>query len=77
MQRLKKSQLCCSKLSAQHLPTKLIPKTSEVRFIVDQGVEMRRPSQIHVEVKRSADGAIGLRIGGQCVIVGEGQIALD
>jgi trans-2,3-dihydro-3-hydroxyanthranilate isomerase len=56
---------------------RLIPETSEVRFIVDQGVEMGRPSQIHVEVKRNADGAIGLRIGGQCVIVGEGQIELD
>jgi predicted PhzF superfamily epimerase YddE/YHI9 len=37
---------------------------------------MGRPSQIHVEVKRLPEDALGLRIGGQCVIVGDGEFVL-
>lgn len=52
---------------------RLIPDAPKTRFIVDQGVEMGRPSRIHVEVTRTGSG-IGLRIGGQCAIVGEGTL---
>ena len=54
----------------------LIPDSPELGFIVDQGVEMKRPSQIHVEVKRGPGDAIRIRIGGQCAVVGEGEITL-
>jgi trans-2,3-dihydro-3-hydroxyanthranilate isomerase len=46
-------------------------------FLIDQGVEMGRPSEIHVEVTRKESGAFGIRIGGRCVIVGEGAMFLD
>jgi trans-2,3-dihydro-3-hydroxyanthranilate isomerase len=46
----------------------------ELRFVCEQGVEMGRPSQIHIEVRREGDAITGIRIGGQTVIVGEGEI---
>jgi trans-2,3-dihydro-3-hydroxyanthranilate isomerase len=50
------------------------PRTS---FVINQGVEMGRPSEIHVEVTRKDSAAFGIRIGGRCVIVGEGAMFLD
>lgn len=50
------------------------PKTS---FVIHQGVEMGRPSEIRVEVVRKDSGAFGIRIGGRCAIVGEGAIFLE
>lgn len=50
---------------------------SQSRFIGEQGVEMGRPSQIHIEVERVGDRFARLRIGGQAVIVGEGEIYWD
>jgi trans-2,3-dihydro-3-hydroxyanthranilate isomerase len=49
------------------------PKTS---FLITQGVEMKRPSEIRVEVARKDSGAFAIRIGGRCVIVGEGAMFL-
>jgi trans-2,3-dihydro-3-hydroxyanthranilate isomerase len=63
-------------LGAYAAKHQLIRKAPEIRFIVDQGLEMGRPSQIHVEVKRLPEDALGLRIGGQCVIVGDGEFVL-
>jgi trans-2,3-dihydro-3-hydroxyanthranilate isomerase len=53
----------------------LISAAPEVRFICEQGIEMLRPSQIHIEVRREGEAITGLRIGGQAVIVGEGTIS--
>ncbi len=55
----------------------LINPAPEASFLINQGVEMGRPSEIHVEVVRKDGGAFGIRIGGRCVIVGEGAIFLD
>jgi trans-2,3-dihydro-3-hydroxyanthranilate isomerase len=49
------------------------PKTS---FLIRQGVEIGRPSEIRVEVARKDSGSFGLRIGGRCAIVGEGAMFL-
>ncbi|HLX05439.1 MAG TPA: PhzF family phenazine biosynthesis protein [Candidatus Binatus sp.] len=49
------------------------PKTS---FLIQQGVEMGRPSEIRVEVARKDSGALAIRIGGRCAIVGEGFMFL-
>jgi hypothetical protein len=38
---------------------------------------MRRPSEIHVEVVRKDSGALGIRIGGRCAIMGEGAVFLE
>jgi len=46
----------------------------EGRFLIEQGVEMGRPSQIHVIARRTGEVFTELKIGGQTVIVGEGHI---
>ncbi|HEY4689905.1 MAG TPA: PhzF family phenazine biosynthesis protein [Anaerolineae bacterium] len=55
----------------------LLPDAPEARFVCEQGIEMYRPSQIHIEVHREADRISGLRIGGQVVVVGEGDVFWD
>jgi len=52
----------------------LVSNAPETRFICEQGIEMGRPSRIHVDVRRDGERITGLRIGGQAVIVGEGDI---
>jgi trans-2,3-dihydro-3-hydroxyanthranilate isomerase len=54
----------------------LIKRAPKVQFLIKQGVEMGRPSEIRVEVARKDSGAFALRIGGRCAIVGEGAIFL-
>ena len=55
----------------------LIKPEPSATFLIQQGVEMGRPSDIQVEVTRKESGAIGIRIGGRCVIVGEGAMFLE
>lgn len=46
------------------------------RILSLQGVEMGRPSYVHIEIDGSADGITGVRVGGECVAVGGGYIDL-
>jgi trans-2,3-dihydro-3-hydroxyanthranilate isomerase len=55
----------------------LIKPDPVAAFLIRQGVEMGRPSEIHVEVARKDNGALGIRIGGKCAIVGEGAMFLE
>jgi trans-2,3-dihydro-3-hydroxyanthranilate isomerase len=54
----------------------LIDPAPKASFLIQQGVEMGRPSEIHVEVARKDSGAFAIRIGGRCAIVGEGSMFL-
>jgi trans-2,3-dihydro-3-hydroxyanthranilate isomerase len=54
----------------------LINPAPKASFLIRQGVEMGRPSEIHVEVARKDNGAFAIRIGGRCAIVGEGSMFL-
>lgn len=54
-----------------------LPRGVLRHFVAEQGIEMGRPSQIHVEVDQDGDVVTGLRIGGETVIVGEGEIFWD
>jgi trans-2,3-dihydro-3-hydroxyanthranilate isomerase len=54
----------------------LIKPAPSASFVIQQGVEMGRPSEIHVEVARKDSGAPRIRIGGRCAIVGEGAMFL-
>jgi trans-2,3-dihydro-3-hydroxyanthranilate isomerase len=54
----------------------LIKPSPKSSFLIQQGVEMGRPSEIRVEVARKDSGAFAIRIGGRCVIVGEGVMFL-
>ena len=55
---------------------KLIDPAPKASFLIQQGVEMGRPSEIRVEVARKDSGAFAIRIGGRCAIVGEGSMFL-
>ena len=48
-----------------------------LRSWIQQGVDMRRPSEIHVEVVRKDSGALGIRMGERCAIMGEGAVFLE
>lgn len=52
----------------------VLPRRPEMHFVIEQGIEMGRPSVIHVEVECAAEVITAIRIGGQTVIVGEGEI---
>jgi trans-2,3-dihydro-3-hydroxyanthranilate isomerase len=54
----------------------LINPAPKASFLINQGVEMGRPSEICVEVARKDGGAFAIRIGGRCAIVGEGAMFL-
>jgi trans-2,3-dihydro-3-hydroxyanthranilate isomerase len=54
----------------------LINPAPKASFLIQQGVEMGRPSEIHVEVARKDSGGFAIRIGGRCAIVGEGSMFL-
>jgi trans-2,3-dihydro-3-hydroxyanthranilate isomerase len=55
----------------------LIKPEPSASFLIQQGVEMGRPSDIQVEVARKDNGGFGIRIGGRCAIVGEGAMFLE
>jgi len=52
----------------------VLPRQPHMRFVIEQGLEMGRPSQIHLDVRTEGEAITGVRIGGQAVIVGEGDI---
>ena len=52
----------------------LLPDSPRISFICEQGIEIGRPSFIHVTMYRQGHQITSLRIGGQCVSVGTGQI---
>jgi trans-2,3-dihydro-3-hydroxyanthranilate isomerase len=61
-------------LAAYLVRHKLVPDRPEQSLSIEQGAEIGRPSCIHVHVEQR-NGELGsLRIGGQCVLVGEGVI---
>ena len=55
----------------------LIKPAPKISFLIRQGVEMGRPSEIRAEVARKESGAFALRIGGRCAIIGTGEIEMD
>ena len=61
-------------LAAYLVRYKLVPARREHLFIFEQGAEIGRPSTIHVSAEQDNDQLKQLRIGGQCVVVGEGTI---
>lgn len=52
----------------------IIEAEPEGQLTVSQGVEIGRPSEIYVSVKASRRTVTGIRIGGECVWMGQGEI---
>jgi trans-2,3-dihydro-3-hydroxyanthranilate isomerase len=52
------------------------PGNGTLRWVVDQGIEMGRPSRLHVECDRDGDRLLAVRVGGSAVMVAEGTLAV-
>lgn len=70
------SESACGPLAAYLVRHRLVPRQADQVFIFEQGAEIGRPSVIHVSARQEGDALSQLRIGGQCVLVGEGTIFL-
>lgn len=68
------TEAACGPLAAYLVRHKLVPARKEHLFIFEQGAEIGRPSVIHVSAEQDGAQLTQLRIGGQCVLVGEGTI---
>jgi len=47
-----------------------------LRYLVEQGVEMGRPSYLHIEVDKRAGEITAVRVGGECALMMEGTLEL-
>lgn len=58
---------------------KLVPMATTTKIVSEQGFEMKRPSILHIEVDAdTASGEVtGVRVGGDVVIAGRGEIFVD
>lgn len=68
------TESACGPLAAYLVRYRLVPPRRDQVFVFEQGAEVGRPSVIHVSAQQEGDALTQLRIGGQCVVVGEGTI---
>jgi trans-2,3-dihydro-3-hydroxyanthranilate isomerase len=53
------------------------PREGGLRWVVEQGIEMGRPSRLEVEADKTAGAITAVRVGGRSVLVCEGTIEVD
>jgi trans-2,3-dihydro-3-hydroxyanthranilate isomerase len=51
--------------------------TGSLRWVVDQGIEMGRPSRLFVECDRDGEDILAVRVGGAAVMVAEARFAVS
>ena len=61
-------------LMAYLVKHRLVRAEPTVRVVVEQGLELGRPSRIVVDAEIRNGQARAIRVGGQCVLVGSGRI---
>lgn len=66
----------CGALGAYLLRYGLMPPEPKSTFIIEQGAEIGRPSLIYILIEQPGDGIRQVRVGGQCVAIGNGSITL-
>jgi trans-2,3-dihydro-3-hydroxyanthranilate isomerase len=54
----------------------LLPAQPKTSIVSEQGIEMGRPSFIHIEIAQEANEITQVNVGGQTVFVGGGEIEL-
>lgn len=54
----------------------VVRATPKVSIVSEQGIEMGRPSFIHIEITQEANEITEVKVGGQTVFVGSGEIEL-
>jgi trans-2,3-dihydro-3-hydroxyanthranilate isomerase len=55
----------------------LVPAKPKASIVSEQGIEMGRPSFIHIEITQEANEITDVKVGGQTVFVGGGEIELS
>jgi trans-2,3-dihydro-3-hydroxyanthranilate isomerase len=63
-------------LTAYLVKHRLLKFDRALRFVSEQGLEMGRPSRLWVEAEVENGQAVRIRVGGRCVLLGEGRIRL-
>jgi trans-2,3-dihydro-3-hydroxyanthranilate isomerase len=53
---------------------RLVPRESLTHVVSLQGVQMKRPSRIHIAIDATGDEITRVRIGGRSVLVGDGRL---
>jgi trans-2,3-dihydro-3-hydroxyanthranilate isomerase len=54
----------------------LVPCDPAADIVSEQGLEMGRPSFIHIRIERGGDDITAVRVGGRCHFMGEGFIEI-
>lgn len=52
----------------------VVPRGAVAEIVSEQGIEMGRPSFIHIRIESEGDEITGVKVGGQCHFAGEGFI---
>ncbi|HOU91492.1 MAG TPA: PhzF family phenazine biosynthesis protein [Polyangiaceae bacterium] len=68
------TETVCGPLTAFLCRYGFLAAESPQMLVLEQGAEVGRPSFLHVAIERDADSVTSVRVGGQCVAVGEGKI---
>ena len=55
---------------------RVIPSENELRCVSEQGIEMGRPSFLHIRIKHSAGEITAVHVGGNCWYMGSGHLEL-
>ncbi len=61
---------------AGYLATRAQQRDGTLKWVVEQGVEMGRPSRIEIEADKAAGQITAIRVGGNAVMVMEGTLSL-
>jgi trans-2,3-dihydro-3-hydroxyanthranilate isomerase len=64
-------------LMAYMVKYRLVSPTTRVKVVCEQGLEMGRPSQLYCEADVAEGVARSIRVGGHCVMLGEGRLEFD
>ena len=62
---------CCAAWMAMHGVI-----DGDERAIIEQGLEVHRPSRIHVRAQKSGDKVVNVHVGGYCVEVAQGEFRI-
>jgi trans-2,3-dihydro-3-hydroxyanthranilate isomerase len=54
----------------------LTTRADETRSVLEQGIEMGRPSFLHIRIRHTRDEITAVHVGGNCCYMGSGQLTL-
>jgi trans-2,3-dihydro-3-hydroxyanthranilate isomerase len=55
---------------------RVIPSENELHCVSEQGIEMGRPSFLHIRIRHAGDEITAVHVGGHCHYMGSGQLDL-